>query len=127
MIPYCLAHGIGLIPWGPVGAGYLARPLSASAASERHAFTASTPAPTVLNAAEKAIISRVEALAKEKGWTMAQVSLVWMMDTVSSPIVGVSSPARLEDAIGINGKKLSAEEKKNLEEPYIDRKVKGHA
>jgi hypothetical protein len=37
------------------------------------------------------IVRRVEALAKDKGWTMSQVALAWIGEKVTSPIVGVSS------------------------------------
>jgi aryl-alcohol dehydrogenase-like predicted oxidoreductase len=41
------------------------------------------------------IVRRVEKVAKEKGWSMAQVSLAWINEKVTSPIVGFSSVSDL--------------------------------
>jgi len=119
MIPYCNAHGIGLIPWGPLQAGTLARPLGQqtvrSESSDRK-----------FSDADETIIKRVEEIAQKRGCTMAQVALAWIDGKVASPIVGFSSPARLEEAI-ITGLKLTEEESKYLEEPYVPKVVRGHA
>ncbi|KLO10725.1 Aldo/keto reductase [Schizopora paradoxa] len=123
MIPYCLKNGIGLIPWGPLAAGSLARPFGTN--TVRNDSTKGTVFEAKHSDADKLVIERVEELSKKKGWTMGEVALAWMMDTVSSPIVGVSSPERLEQAI-ITGKKLTKEEKEYLEEPYAPKKVRGH-
>ncbi|KZT58408.1 Aldo/keto reductase [Calocera cornea HHB12733] len=120
MNKYCEYAGIGLVPWGPVAAGQLARPLAQQKTTAR-----ANASNRQLTAAEEAIISRVEELAKKKGWTMAQVALAWIDDKVSAPIVGFSSVARMEEAI-IPDKKLTAEERKYLEEPYVATSVKGH-
>lgn len=37
------------------------------------------------------IVRRVEKVAKDKGWTMSQVSLAWINERISSPIVGFKS------------------------------------
>jgi len=124
MIPYCHAHGIGLIPWGPLAAGHLARQPGTETA--RANAVKGSPFETKHSDTDHTIISRVAEIAKKKDWKMGQVALAWMMGTVSSPIVGVSSPERLEEAI-ITGKELTKEEIDYLNEPYVPRKVKGHA
>jgi aryl-alcohol dehydrogenase-like predicted oxidoreductase len=43
MIPYCNFNGIGLIPWYPLHAGYLARPLEDSHSTTRASSTKGTP------------------------------------------------------------------------------------
>ncbi len=96
MIPYCNAHGIGLIPWGPLQAGTLARPLGQqtvrSESSDRK-----------FSDADETIIKRVEEIAQKRGCTMAQVALAWIDGKVASPIVGFSSVcvALLVRALGI--------------------------
>lgn len=89
MIPYCNAHGIGLIPWGPIHSGDLARPFGTITA--RKEAIKGTPLDRKFSDADKAIISRVEEVAKKKGWTMGQVALTWVGKKVSAPIVGISS------------------------------------
>ena len=89
MIPYCKAHGIGLIPWSPLHQGDLAKPLSES--SSRRTYTKGTILDFGISEIDKAIISRVEEVAKKKGWKMSDVALAWIDAKVTSPIVGCST------------------------------------
>ena len=89
MNPYCNTHGIGLIPWGPLHAGDLARPLGTTTVRKEGAK--GTPLEKKLSEADETIVRRVEEVAKKKGWSMNQVALAWIGKKVSSPIVGISS------------------------------------
>ena len=89
MIPYCKATGVGLIPWGPLQGGALARDHSES--TTRSDSLKGTPFERPFSDADKAIIDRVGELAKKKGWTRSEVALAWNSGRVSSPIVGCSS------------------------------------
>jgi aryl-alcohol dehydrogenase-like predicted oxidoreductase len=90
MINYCRFSGIGLIPWGPLNAGQLARPLSAESTT-RAESTKGTPFEQKPKEWENEIVRRVEKLAGEKGWTMSQVAIAWSNSKVTSPIIGFSS------------------------------------
>ncbi len=92
------------------------------------------------------LISRsVEALATAKGVSMAQISIAWVLskDPVAAPIVGTTSLKNLEDILGKLGQremhdisfntlvgaiqvKLTEEEIKSLEEPYLSQSITGH-
>ncbi|KAK9450198.1 NADP-dependent oxidoreductase domain-containing protein [Limtongia smithiae] len=126
MIPYCLATGVGLVPYSPLSAGALARPLRES--SQRSDFSNEHMAALVpkFTADQEDIIGRVAKIAEEKGWRMSDVALAWVLKTVSSPIVGVNSAERLEQIAGVNGKTLTPEEIKFLEEPYLPHPIRGH-
>ena len=89
MIPYCKAHGIGLIPWGPLQAGDLARSIAES--STRKDSLKGTPREKKPTEADRLIITRVEEIASRREWTMSEVALAWVASKVSSPIVGCSS------------------------------------
>ena len=89
MIPYCNAHGIGLIPWGPLSGGELARPWNVS--TQRKVEVQAGPYARAYKEQDEVIVQRVEEVAKKHGWTMGQVALAWIGTKVSSPIVGVSS------------------------------------
>ena len=89
MIPYCISHGIGIIPWGPLHSGDLARPIGQESARSE-AFK-NTPWENPHSAEDKVIIERVDELAKKKGWTNGQVALAWIKTKITSPIVGVSA------------------------------------
>lgn len=130
MIPYCNAHGIGLIPWAPLNGGDLARSFDATSARKDSRQGVKT-----YSEADKMIINRVEEIARKMGWSMSQVALAWIDKRVSSPIVGISSVRalifsslvivviefnlqveRLEANV-ITGKELTEEESRYLEEP----------
>ena len=77
--------------------------------------------------ADVKIIGRVEELAKRLGWKMSQVALVWAIQKgISSPIIGFSKVERIEEAIEIKGKELTAEEIAFLEEEYVPKNIAGH-
>ena len=89
MIPYCKAHGIGLIPWGPLQHGTLARP--ADQTTPRQDSVKGTQLDRELSSSDKQIIDRVEEIARMRRWKMSEVALAWIDSKVSSPIVGISS------------------------------------
>jgi aryl-alcohol dehydrogenase-like predicted oxidoreductase len=62
MIPYCKAHGIGLIPWGPLQGDDLAE--SAEEFLTRKESSKGTPFEKKFSDAGKAIIGRFDELAK---------------------------------------------------------------
>ncbi|KAJ7255771.1 NADP-dependent oxidoreductase domain-containing protein [Mycena rebaudengoi] len=123
MIPYCKAHGIGLIPWRPLASGALARPRGVETARTAASGTTKYEDDTD---ADRTIIARVEELAKKKGCSMSQISLAWVKLKVDSPIVGISSAERLEQSLATGGVELTSEEVKYLEEPYVAKPVRGH-
>ncbi|OQO12012.1 hypothetical protein B0A48_02651 [Cryoendolithus antarcticus] len=124
MNAYCNATGVGLIPWGPLCQGHLARPISALGSTKRSEGQKDT---SIWNTeADVEIIKRVEELAKKKGWSMSTVSLAWINAKISSPIIGFSSVQRMEEAFEANKKTLTEEEMKYLEEPYKPRAIVGH-
>lgn len=67
---------------------------------------------------DRQIIGRVHELAQKKGWPMSHVALSWINKRVTSPIIGFSSLARMEDAVQARGKTLTDEEEHFLEELY---------
>ena len=118
---FCLETGVGLIPWGPLSQGQLARPHHVTGSTIRSSGKPALPE------ADISIISRAEELAKKKGWKMGSVALAWLnYKGISSPICGFSSVARLDEALEARGKELTAEEVNYLEEPYIPKHVSGH-
>ena len=69
----------------------------------------------------------MEELAEKKGWTMTQVALAWINKRVSSPIIGFSSIERLDESLAAQGKTLTDEEEKYLEELYEPKAIGGHS
>jgi aryl-alcohol dehydrogenase-like predicted oxidoreductase len=92
MIPYCLAHGIGIIPWGPLHSGDLARQPGQS--SVRNDSFKGTAWSREHDESDKEIIRRVGEVASKKGWKNGQVALAWIKTKITSPIVGVSAVSK---------------------------------
>lgn len=133
MNKFCNFAGVGLIPWGPLATGKLARPLERTEDTKRAKFQNQNAAATNaislsfgITETDGKIIGRVEELAGRKGWKMSHVAIAWLAQRVTSPIIGFSSVKRLEEAVEARGKVLSEEEEKYLEEIYIDKAVSGH-
>ncbi|KAJ7591997.1 NADP-dependent oxidoreductase domain-containing protein, partial [Mycena floridula] len=125
MIPYCKSAGIGLIPWSPLHQGDLARPIS-NVDSVRHQMRQAMGGINYSDA-DKLIIARVEEIAKKRDQPMTRVALTWLGSKVTSPIIGISSVERLEEAIKPVSFTLTEDEINYLEEPYEPKPIRGHA
>ena len=127
MVPLCEREGIGMIPWSPVGAGYLARPYEQDDATARGEHETALGRPYREGGGEE-INRRIEELADEKGVRMAQIALRWVAgkEVVDAPIVGTSSIEHLEDAVEALDIDLSTSDVEWLEEPYEPVRVSGH-
>jgi len=129
MHPFCKENGVALIPWFPLHSGKLARPLDKQMETTRADVQSKGPFHQELSEADKEIIRRVEKVAKDKQLSMAQVAYLWAAGKVTAPLIGISKVERLQEFVDVikMGTKLSDEENKFLEEPYVPKPVSGHA
>lgn len=133
MIPLCEKHGVGTVPWSPLARGYLARPHRQFTDSTRGEYMTEENSrlaervQTYIKNGGKEINERVEELAAEKGVTMAQISLAWLLhqDVVDAPIIGTTSIDHLEAAVEAIDISLSESEQAYLEAPYEPVPVNG--
>lgn len=127
MIPYCHDTGVGLVPWYPLASGLLTRPLG-EMSTERSQTDRFRAAFQGASEADKTIINRLEEVAKNKGVSMAQVALAWLLSKKDvSPIVGLSKKHRIDEAVAAVKIQLTGDEIKYLEEPYVPRPVRGYS
>jgi aryl-alcohol dehydrogenase (NADP+) len=129
MIPFCRATGVGLIPWSPLARGFL----TGNRTKDKSGETARSKSDVFAHQmyyddSDFAIVDRVTELAKPRGVSNAQIALAWMLHKpgITSPIIGASKMYQLEEAISALDVQLSADEIKNLEEPYQPHPVLGH-
>ena len=122
MIPFCLDQGVGLIPWSPIARGKLARPAGAQTARAgqdkyMHYLFSKT------EDADARVIGAVQALATELGRPMAQVAMAWVRQKagVTAPIVGITKPQQLTEALGGLDLVLTPGQIADLEALYIPR------
>ena len=122
MIPLCLDQGVGLIPWSPFARGKLARPVGISTPRAKTDNVLEKMYSRTIDA-DNAVISYVEAIAKEIGCPMVQVALAWtrQKEGVAAPIIGYTSSDQFEQILG--GLELVLDQKMidRLETPYIPR------
>ncbi|AQW68670.1 MULTISPECIES: aldo/keto reductase [Pseudomonas] len=126
MIPLCLDQGVGLMPWSPMARGRLTRPNGQQTERTRTDLSGQSFFEKT-EAQDGRVIDVVEQIAQERGVPMAQVALAWVLGKqgVSSPIVGASKPAHLDDALAAIDLRLTAEETARLEAPYVPHAVTG--
>lgn len=126
MLPYCLDQGVGTLPWSPLARGRLTRDWDATTAR-----TESDNFGGVLyrqaSDSDRRVASAVAAVASERGVSRAQVALAWLLhqEAVTAPIVGVTKPHHLDDAVAAAELKLSEEELGRLEADYVPHRPEG--
>jgi aryl-alcohol dehydrogenase (NADP+) len=116
MMPLCVDQGVGVIPWSPLARGRLTRDWdNATSRSETDEFGKG-----LYKLEDQVIVERVAEVARELGAPRAQVALAWVLSKpfVTSPIVGATKDAHIDDAIAACELQLSAEHIARLEEPY---------
>ena len=116
MMPLCVDQGVGVIPWSPLARGRLTRDWdNATSRSETDEFGKG-----LYNPDDQVIVERVAEVAKELNAPRAQVALAWVLSKsfVTSPIVGATKEAHIDDAVAACEIQLSAEHVARLEEPY---------
>lgn len=130
MNPYCRATGVGLVPWSPLARGLLTRPFRSQSTKrevgDAHFRTYLIGDTTV---ADEEIIGRVKTLADAKGVKMAIIALVWSLKKGFTPIVGLGSVDRVDEAVKAvslaNGNFLTDEDMVFLDEKYVAKFVVG--
>lgn len=119
IVPASLDAGIGLLPWSPLGGGWLSgkykrdqMPTGASRLGENpkrgmEAFEGRNARSVTWD-----VIGAVEDIATARGVSMAQVSLAWVaaQPAVTSVILGARTTAQLADNLGAASLQLTAEE-----------------
>ena len=129
MMPLCREEGIGVIPWSPLARGFLAGNRKRGDRGETlRAKTDEFSHQLYYADSDFTIADRVAALATQRGVKPAQIALAWLLHQpgVTSPIVGASKPAHLDDAIGALDVRLTDDERRGLEELYQPHPVLGH-
>lgn len=128
MIPYCRSEKIALTPYSPMASGRLLR--------DRAQVTKRSTIDTAQKAkydetAEKdqVIIDRVAELAEKYETNRVNIALGWVLqkNPVAAPIIGATKMKHIETAVGAVDFKLSEEDVRYLEEPYVPHRVVGHS
>jgi aryl-alcohol dehydrogenase-like predicted oxidoreductase len=125
IVPACLANGLGLLPWSPLGGGWLTGKYRRDEAPAGATRLGENPGRGVeaydrRSSVERTwdVVAAVEKVAGDRGASMAQVALAWLHDRpgVTSVILGARTTQQLEDNLAAAGLRLSEEERRVLDE-----------
>jgi aryl-alcohol dehydrogenase-like predicted oxidoreductase len=119
----CRELGIGIVPYSPLGRGFLSGRFTSPDQLDEGDFRRHGPRFTGENLqANLPIAEKVGELAREKGCTPAQLALAWVLaqgeDVV--PIPGTKRRKYLEDNAGAAGVELTTEDMMRIEDELPD-------
>jgi len=107
MISLCLEENVGIIPWAPLGGGFLTGRYTREEPTSGRLTSKIGESAWALRATERnfAILDKVIAVASELGKTPAQVALHWLKqrEGITSPIFGASTLEQFDDNMGAVG------------------------
>ena len=124
IVPSCLDAGLGLLPWSPLGGGWLTgkyskdeRPSGATRLGEDPGRGVEAYARRSSRQRTWDVIDAVGEVAEQRGVSMAQVALAWLVDrpAVTSVILGARTGEQLADNLGAAGLHLSEDETAKLD------------
>ncbi|MDO7853565.1 aldo/keto reductase [Hymenobacter sp. CA1UV-4] len=125
----CEELGIGFVPWGPVGMGYLTGTLDARTKLDpktdlRAGFDRFTPAAL---AANRPVVDLLTQLAEKKNATPAQLALAWLLarKPFIVPIPGTRNLAHLHENLGALQVTLTPAELQALETGFARLQMQG--
>jgi len=124
VLPVCVEEGLGVIPWSPLGGGFL---------SGKYRRDEEPPEGSRIADAEEwqdeywyrraternwATLDVVGRISDKTGKSYAQISLNWLLrqSGVTAPIIGARTLEQLEDNIGASGWELTEEQVQDLSE-----------
>lgn len=124
MLPLCADQGVGVIPWSPLARGRLTRAWDTSTArADTDEFGGS-----LYRDEDADVVATVLKVAEKRGVAPAQVALAWLLaqPVVTSPIVGITKPQHLTDAVAAVDLELTDAELDELSAGYVPHAVAGH-
>ena len=124
MVPFCREENIALTPYSALAGGRLSkhrgetskRLSEDSYAQLKYGSTADQ---------DQVIIDRVAELADQKGVSMTEVSLAWLLTKVTAPVVGATKLHHIEGAAKATDLELTDRELAYLEEPLYSPQTGG--
>ncbi|MEJ2520544.1 MAG: aldo/keto reductase [Desulfuromonadales bacterium] len=129
IIPTLAELGIGLVPYSPLGKGFLTGKIDADQTFSSDDFRSKLPrfAPNALKA-NQALVDRLGEIATQKQATPAQIALAWLLAQKSwiVPIPGTTKPDRLEENIGAVAIELTPEDLRAIKTAADQVKIEGN-
>jgi aryl-alcohol dehydrogenase-like predicted oxidoreductase len=124
LVPCCKAHGVGVIPWGPLAGGFLT-------GKYRRGEQPATPAPgareskvflhiykDVMTDRNWERLAKLDEFAKTRGHKVGELAIAWLLSHpwVSTVIPGATRPEQLDANLAAANWKLTSEEVAQIEQ-----------
>jgi aryl-alcohol dehydrogenase-like predicted oxidoreductase len=128
VIPTLEELGIGLVPYSPLGKGFLTGKMNEDTKFESTDFRSTLPrfTPEALKA-NQALVDLLAGIGKRKKATPAQIALAWLLAQKPwmVPIPGTTKLNRLEENIGADAVELTPEDLREIDRAASKIKVEG--
>jgi aryl-alcohol dehydrogenase-like predicted oxidoreductase len=114
IVPCCLAHGIGVIPWGPLASGFLTGKYQRGRAIPTGTrFATPVPIPIyadVMTEDNFIKLEKLTAFARERGHTVGELAIAWLLSRpwLGSVIAGAMNAQELRENISAAAWKMTA-------------------
>ena len=123
IVPAVLDAGLGMLPWGPLGGGWLTGKYRRDQRPTGSTRLGEDPGRGMeawdRRGTERTwdVVSEVEAIAEARGVSMVEVALSWLTDRpgVTSTILGARTVAQLEANLRSDDLRLDAGERERLD------------
>ena len=130
VIPYCLEHNIGVVPFSPIGSGLLSGKITTQTEYEKvddvRNWVPQCKKENIIG--NQPIIDLIQKFAQRKNATPAQISLAWMLKKYPNvvPIPGSKNKERIIENLDAYKVKLTDEELAEFEAELKKHKIYGH-
>jgi aryl-alcohol dehydrogenase-like predicted oxidoreductase len=129
IIPTLEELGIGLVPFSPLGKGYLTGKIDESTDFDKNDFRNTVPrfAPEARKA-NRALVDLIAAIAQRKQATPAQIAIAWLLAQKPwiAPIPGTTKLERVEENIGAASVELTQTDLVEINAAASQIQVQGH-
>ncbi|HEY8551278.1 MAG TPA: aldo/keto reductase [Vicinamibacterales bacterium] len=128
ILPTLEELGIGLVPFSPLGRGFLTGAIDEKTEFDPNDFRNAVPRFSPENRkANLAFVEWLKAFAARKGATPAQVALAWLLAQKPwiVPIPGTTKRARLEENVGAAEVELTADDLREIDRAVSQIEVRG--
>jgi len=123
LLPLCREEGLGVLPWSPLSGGFLSGKYRRGNPNPEGARRTGFDFPPIDKERGFDAIDALGAIAKERGATVAQVALAWLLAQpgVTSVIIGANKMSQFEDNLQAIDVQLSPEEVAQLSQTTAPR------
>ena len=119
LLPMAQSYGMAIIPWSPLGGGLLTGKYKRGDEPPEGARFADRSNPIYarrLNDRIYDVVEGLEPIAKEKGCTLSQLALAWVISRpgVTSPIIGPRTMEQFDDNMGALDVEVTEDDRKRI-------------